>query len=269
MLMDKIDKPPVERLLRGISTDDVETVRDAWRDLLALGDASVIAVQEKLNSSAWSENPRGPLARYLGVLLSLLEELDADAFAHEIRRLQNSRLHPYHRKTVEVLSQRKDDEPATVLDCGVPVFVSTDIKDRSVVIGNLERWSKTRSLSLENVTRIDVIARHPQLEYLGLYNIFFSGVVLTWPSDAVRGVRLWFRRIDAEFTFYHEVGHHVMGHLEGGSVREQEQEADHYAHTMLRNSRPFLISVGRLTFRPLRPLLMRLSRKYHRKHRRY
>ena len=263
--MKKTAKPPIERLLRGISTDHVETVRDAWRDLLVQRETSVAAVRTKLASTAWQENPRGPLAKYLGVLLAILEEMDPEAFAQEITRLQNSRLHPLHRKTVDVLSQRMKDEPATFIGRDVPVFVSPEIEMRSVVIGNLERWSRTKGLSLENTTRIDVIARLPQLDYLGLYNILFSGIILTWPNGDARGLRLWYRRLDAEFTFYHEVGHHVLGHIEGGSVREQEQEADSYAHKMMRNSHPILIAVGRLSLWPLRPLMKRLTQKHTRR----
>ena len=118
------------------------------------------------------------------------------------------------------------------------MFVASDIADRSVVVRNIETWSKTKRLSLDNVSRIDVIARRHELDYLGLYNLFFSGIILTWPASRPRGVKLWWCRLDAEFTFYHEVGHHVSGHIEGGSVAEQEREAEEYARSMKRNSRP-------------------------------
>lgn len=258
-------KPPVERLLRGISTDHAETVRDAWRDLLAQGENSVIAVREKLDSTAWQDPPKGPITKYLGVLLSVLYELDAKAFAREITKLQKSSVHPLHKKTVEVLSQQMEEAPATFVCGDVPVFISSELEDHAVIIGNLKRWSKTKGLSLEKVTRIDVIARHSHLDYLGLYNILFSGIVLTWPSDHARGLRLWYRRIDAEFTFYHEVGHHVLGHIEGGQVYEQEQEANNYARIMIRKSRPILINVMRLLLWPLKPLVKKLTEKDERR----
>ena len=84
---------PIDRLLRGISTGHVETVRDAWRALLDGGAASVPAVLDKLDSEAWTENPRGPRARYFGVLLALLDELDPAVFARELERLQAGELH--------------------------------------------------------------------------------------------------------------------------------------------------------------------------------
>lgn len=263
--MNEKTRPAIERLLRGVSTDHVETVRDAWREILQDGEKSIREVQGKLASSAWSENPRGPLTKYFGILLSILDELDASAFEKEIERLRKGKLHPMHAKTLELLSRRIRENPATHVADEIPVFVAADIEDRSVVVRNIETWSKTKGLSLDNVTRIDIIARRPELDYLGLYNLFFSGIILTWPSGTARGVKLWWWRLNAEFTFYHEVGHHVSGHIEGGQVAEQEKEADEYARSMMRNSRPVFTFTGRMLLWPLRPLLKRViasSRRY-------
>ncbi len=256
--MTRQTRAAIDRLLRGISTGHVETVRDAWRDILQDGAESVTQVQEKLSSSAWSENPRGPLAKYFGVLLAILDELDRSTFESEVSRLRGSNLHPLHAKTLDVLSRRISDEPATRVGEAIPVFVAPDVTDRSIVCRNIERWSRTKGLSLKNVTRIDVIARHPQLDYLGKYNLFFSGIVLTWPTDPVSGIRLWWERLSAEFTFYHEVGHHVLEHIQGGHVEEQEQEANEFARSMMRSSRPISTTTVRAIIVPLRPLLRRL-----------
>lgn len=245
---------PIDRLLRGVATNHVETTRDAWRDLLGDTAASIPAVKAKLDSPAWKTNPRGPLARYLGTLLCLLDELDPNEFRQQINRLLASKLHPLHRKTAEILSRRSTEKPATHIGPGIPVFVAADICNPRVVVGNLERWSRTANLALDGVTRIDVIARHPQLDYLGLYNLFFSEIILTWPADHPRGLRLWWWRVNAEFTFYHEAGHHACGHVEGGSVADQEDEANAYARSMIRNSYPILTGVVRVLLAPLKPL---------------
>ena len=247
--------PPIDRLLRGIATNDVETVRDAWRELLADKTGAVPAVLAKLASHAWEYNPRGPLPRYLGVLLSLLDELDPSVFEREIKRLLATPLHPLHRKTVAMLAHRCQEQPKTHIGPCIPVYVAVDIADRSEVVRNLENWSRTVTLELAGVTRIDVIARHPHLDYLGLYNLFFSGIILTWPAARVPGWHRWWRRLDAEFTFYHEVGHHTCGHIEGGSVVEQEQEANDYARKMMRQAHPILSSIARAVLFPFKPLL--------------
>lgn len=253
-------RPAVEKLLRGISTGHVETVRDAWREVLQGGQTSTIQIRNKLSSSAWAENPRGPLARYFGVLLAILDELDPSAFEQEVSRLRKSKLHPLHLKTLNMLAQRILEEPATYVASGIPVYVASGIADRSLVVKNIEGWSKTKGLSLDNVTRIDVITRSPELEYLGKCNLFFSGIILTWPVTPASGIKLWWRRLDAEFTFYHEVGHHVSGHVEGGQVVEQEREADEYARSMIRNARPVLTTLGQILLWPFRPLLKHLAK---------
>ncbi|MDV4166885.1 hypothetical protein [Rhodovulum sp. FJ3] len=255
-MLDK-PRPAIERLLRGISTDHAETVRDAWRDILQGGTSSIRQIEEKLASPAWAENPRGPLAKYFAVLLAILAELDASAFKKETERLRKSKLHPMHKKTLDLLSRRVLDSPATYVADKIPVFVASDIEDRAQVIRNVERWSKTKHLSLDDVTRIDVLARDIGLDYLGKYNLFFSGIILTWPASPSKGIKLWWRCLDAEFTFYHEVGHHVSGHIEGWQVAEQEKEADEFARSMMRNSRPILMGIGKIFRRPLRPLLNR------------
>lgn len=229
------------------------------------GENSVREVEGMLASSTWSENPRGPLAKYFGILLSILDELDASAFEKEIERLRIGKLHPMHAKTLELLSRRIREIPATRVADEIPVLVASDVEDRSLVVRNIQAWSKTKGLSLHNVTRIDVITRRPELDYLGLCNFFFSGIILTWPSGTARGVKLWWWRLNAEFTFYHEVGHHVSGHIESGQVAEQEKEADEYARSMMRNSRPVFTLIGRILIWPLKPLLKRIvasSRRY-------
>ncbi|WP_368345920.1 hypothetical protein [Pelagovum sp. HNIBRBA483] len=252
-------RPAIDRLLRGISTDKVETVRDAWRELIGEGASSAQLIQEKLNTSAWLDAPRGPASRYFGVLLALLDEVDPAAFEKEVDRLRASRLHPLHRQTLELMAKRIGEVPAMHLAGGIPVFVSSDIADRATLIAGMQRWSQTRGVSLAHITRIDVIGREQGAGYLGKYNRFFSGIVLTWPSGPSRGIRRWWRRLDGEFTFYHEIGHHTAGHIEAGQVDTQEQEADDYARTMMANARPVLTSVVRALIWPFRPLLRRLA----------
>ncbi len=231
-------RPLIQRLLRGVATDHVATVREAWRGLVAEPAAAVPEVREVLVSPAWAEPPRGPGARYLAVLLALLDALDRSAFAAEIARLRAARLHPAHRRTVDLLARRRGERPLATVGPGVPVHVSPDIADPSAVIASLARWAETPGLALDGVTRIDVIARLPELDYLGCYDLRLSGIVLTWPPGRARGWRLWLRRLDAEYAFYREVGHHAAGHVDGGHVPEQEAEADAFARAMIRAARP-------------------------------
>lgn len=251
----------VDKFLRGNSTHHIETIRDTWRALMQCRESAVPEVQKRLSSKAWKDNPRGPLPRYFGALLALLDELDPVVFRQETCRLKRIKLHPIHRRTLDILAKRLDDQPAIVLSDNTPIFISDDIVDRARVIKDLTKWSRTKGVTLEQVTRIDVIARRADRDYLGKYNLFFSYIVLTWPSPSPKGLRLWWARITAEFTFYHEVGHHVLGHGEGGQVAAQEKEANEFASSMLRNSRPVFVLSGRAIIWPFKPLLRRLLKR--------
>lgn len=252
------------RLLRGTSSDHVETIRDAWRALLQIGVPAVPFVRAKLDSDAWSKAPIGPTGKYLGILLALLYELDRDVFVAEIKRLRDGRLHQFHRQTIDLLANRRGDAVVSKILGYIPVYISDEIENWNMIAALLDSWSRTPGLALDGITRIDVIARRSHLEYLGLYNLQFSGIILTWPDPQTRRFSAWFQRLSVEFTFYHEVGHHASGHFEGGTVDEQEREADTYAHARMRSAHPVLIFVARIMLAPFRPVLRRLSAKHRR-----
>ncbi|MDU8928955.1 hypothetical protein RXV86_16295 [Alisedimentitalea sp. MJ-SS2] len=248
----------LNRLMRGVSSDHVETVRDAWRAVLAAGDSAVPLVRHRLQSDVWGSPPKGPVGKYLGVLLAVLHQLDAKVFGVEIERLQCERLHPIHAQTVKIMAGRRNEAPVAwvgPITEQVPVYVSKDLDDRRGIAEKIDHWCHTPGLDLRKVTRIDVIDHAPGIDYLGCYDLFFSGIVMVWPG--IRAGPRWLRRLAREHTFYHEVGHHACGHAEFGQVTEQEREADAYAAKMMRVAHPVLIRVGRVIFWPLRGLARR------------
>ncbi|PTM93314.1 hypothetical protein C8N32_1561 [Rhodovulum imhoffii] len=252
----------IAKLLRGVSTNHVETTRDAWRDLLRAGPNSVATVRTKLASDVWHNAPRGPVARYLGVLLMLLDELDPKSFRMEIERLSRTNLHPLHRQTLKLMSNRVAERPEVTLNNNIPVFIASDVSKPYRTKNVLKKWSCFLPQdALENVTRIDVIRSQPQLDYLGLYNLFFSGIVLAWPEQNVNVITRWLIALRSEFTFYHEVGHHVLGHAEGGQVAEQEKQANAYAAKIMRKSHPVLMTAAKLFVRASRLLRRKDSNK--------
>ncbi len=250
----------INSLLRGVNFSNKETIRDAWRALLERGSVSVPAVEKKLRASTWKKVPRGPVIEYFTVLLSLLGALDPASQKREIQRLRAGKLHPVYSKILDGFSSRVGDRPVTHIGPDIPVYIAPEIEDLDLVAGNLKTWSRTSELELEGVTRIDVIASRPEQDYRGQYRLYFSGIRLTWPAKKVRRRNLWWKTLRAEHTFYHEVGHHACGHIEGGQVEEQEKEANRYAKRMLRRSRPVISRVLRLLHFLLRPLLRWLAK---------
>ena len=254
----------VVRLLQGVATGDTVIRRDAWRRLVDAGAEAVPHVRAKLDSVAWGERPKGPSYLYLGVLLSLLHELDVSAFRAEIGRLRASRLHDRHRQVVDFMAKMSDAAPVLRLSDGTPVFVAEDIEDRERIAGNIARWSRTPGVELGDVSRIDVIGWSGEMDYVGLYRICESAIVLTWPTGRAWGLGRWWRRIEAEHTFYHEVGHHVCGHLEGGRAPEQEREADDFARWTMYAAHPLFFKTVKTLLLPFKPIVhswVRLRRR--------
>lgn len=262
--MAQITKEVLNRLLRGIATQDVETVRQTWRELLNERNAATPFVCELLNTDAWREEPRGPSVRYLGVLLALLHEVNSDVFKEEIERLRGEPIHPLHQHTVEVMAKRRGDRVFGRICGNVPVYISREIDEPDLVFGYLQLWSKTRDLDFLKVTRVDIIKLRPEMDYLGKYSLFYGSIILTWKNDASSGLARLYRRLRTELTFYHEVGHHHYQHSEAGQIEEQEQEANDYMRRMFRNAHPILVICGRVVLFPIF-LVMKFSKHLKKK----
>ena len=99
------------------------------------------------------------------------------------------------------------------------------------------------------------------MDYLGRYRINYSSIVLTGPGMKYRGIRKLFYKLTAEFTFYHEAGHHALGHLEYGQDEDQERAANHFARICYRNSHPIFTGIGRILLKPVVPIVRHQLRK--------
>lgn len=82
--------------------------------------------------------------------------------------------------------------------------------------------------------------------------------MLVWPEEPKGRVLRWLHGLTVEFIFYHELGHHACGHVEGGQDPDQEEQADRHAARLWRQAHPVMYPLargGRLLFRtPLRRL---------------
>jgi len=231
-------------LLSGIAQDDLRRIRDSWRVLVASGQPVTKPVLRKLKKGNWNSYSNKIEGRYLMVLMSLLHEIDPKAAKTELFRLSALKIHRLHELTIRVAKSRILDAPDEGACCGIPLVISTDIAAPDHVRRRIEVWLNTRpSQDLESITRIDVIAYDPQFNYLGNYNIMFSGITLVWPRHKDSFAHRWLNDLNTEFTFYHEIGHHALGHLEGGRIQQQEVDANKYASKAVRKARPIFTIV--------------------------
>ena len=234
----------LKKLLGGVAGDSAKMTRDGWRELYAVGSPAKPVILEQLRSPKWAEYHRGPQARFLAVLLSILHEIDSDQCAKELRRLQRSKLHSLHRRTVDLLASVVADRSYCFEKRGVQITISTKLKDPEKIAKTVSRWLHTPDArDLQKLTSIDVMPFHEDLDYLGYYRASYSKILVTWPCK-----NIWYLSfiygLETEMTLYHEIGHHACGHLEGGLVEEQEKEANRYAGRMLRRAHPLVAVSG-------------------------
>lgn len=230
-------------LLGGVAQNDVQRVKNGYHALIVHGFSAVATIENKLNGGDWGHYKNDVQGRYLAVLLSLAQVIDPNAAHRMIVKLSSSKLHPFHQKTIKLISSRFEAAPIEAYIRGIPVVVSDELPNATMIKTYLARWLKSRTeQDISKLLRVDVIPYESQFGYLGNYNIFFSGIVLTWPSPQSNFLKRWGFTISTEFTFYHEVGHHALGHLEGGQVPEQEKEANEYAGRALRRAHPILFT---------------------------
>ena len=258
--MSHASKVALNQLIQGIATQNVQFVRDAWRELLNEPQTSSHLVCKQLRSDAWLKKPVGLSAVHLGVLLTLLHTLDAELFRNEVAKLRAEPLHAAHTQTIEMIERRYSDRVFGKIGDEVPVYISQEIDQPELIFTLLQRWSKTRDLAFSNVTRVDVIALRSEMDYLGRYNLYFNNIILTWQNEVSSVPAQWWRKICTEWTFYHEVGHHFYQHRESGQIEEQEQEAEDYAWRVFLNAHPILKNSARLILLPI--LITRKLSKY-------
>lgn len=228
-------------LLRGVATRHFESERNGWRALLKAQSAAIPVVIEKLNAKIWSEKPATPLQRYLVVLLSLLHELDSPTALIEIKRLKATKLHPFHLRTIDLLETRFQGKPAESYLRGIPSTISAEMTNPGQIFVKLNSWIQIPPADdLKNVSRIDVVQFEPEFDFLGTHHTSSSAILLTWPKRHPNALKRWLNDLSTQHTFYHEIGHGALGHLEGGQVPEQEDEANAYARKLLRRAHPIL-----------------------------
>lgn len=233
----------IKLLLGGIARNDVPSVKVGYHALIVHGLPAIAVIEEKLNRGDWGLYKTDLQGRHLAVLLSLAQEIDPESAKDMIAQLSSSKLHPFHQKTIKLISSRLEDTPIETSIRGISVAISDDLPNTAEINILLTRWLNSRpEQDISRLLRVDVIPYESQFSYLGNYNIFFSGIVLTWPSPQDSFLKRWIFTVLTEHTFHHEVGHHALGHLEGGQVPEQEKEANEYASRAIRRAHPFLVT---------------------------
>ncbi|WP_425070205.1 hypothetical protein [Sagittula sp. S175] len=145
----------------------------------------------------------------LAGLLVLLLELDKDEFHTQASRLLQRSEDGATRRIVELLSLGAQDTPDAILAAHTALYVSPAIPTRKDVIAAMVRWSQTPGVRLDQLARIDILSRVGKHDLLGKYDAAQQRILLTISPGKFLSSVAWRERLLTEFTFYHEVGHHL------------------------------------------------------------
>ena len=231
--------------LRGIAHASVPTVSAAYRTLKRYGKQAVPVIEQNIHGSEWGSVTNQTQVRYLAALLRLLEEIDGETLSKAVSTLRSKKLHQTYEQVLKLIEYKNRDKLHTVHAFGIEIYISRKIEKFDLVEQYVVKWLGTPDANdISEITRIDIIPYQNSYDYAGLYSLYFSEIVLTWERRWRTWPKRLIRLLFSEFTLYHEVGHHALSRVEGGSQPDQEREANQYAAKMLMKAHWFIAAMA-------------------------
>ena len=194
---------------------------------------AVPVIEQQILGAEWDSVTNKSQVMLFAALLRLLEEIDDKALSKTVSTLRSGELHQTYEQIIKLMEHKQRDKLRNVRAFGIEVYISLKIERTDLIEKYILKWLKTLAEEdISEITRIDIIPYQTSYDYGGLYDVYFSAIVLAWEKRW----RMWPMRLifplTREFTLYHEVGHHALSHVEGGSQPDQEHEANRYAAEM-------------------------------------
>ena len=229
--------PPLDQLIRAVGHGRYSEVLEAYKACYEIGAPLVSPIVEKIRAGRWKDLGRGEKLRYLTHLMRLLHDIDESASRALTDEILGKGCHPVvavRLRSIQAFTL-KDFEAHT--HGPLTIYVAASIARRETVRRYLRTWlGHTPAEDLEDIHRLYVIEPHRLPRCRGNYLRVLSVIsIVWWPFYA------WNRltALQAELTFYHEVGHHV-DRRESRSTESSEAFADTYAERMFRRVHPRL-----------------------------
>lgn len=234
------------RFSRSVLQGDYRETYRAHKEIYRTGRAAIPALKEGVLGSDFS-NPRYPAAtRYASAVVNLIRDIDEDearAVAQQI--IARGCARPL-RLVLDSICRFSLADYIDYSIRGVRVLQHHDLSTSCDVRAWLDRWmANIPEKDLGDLIRILVVRPvDMEREAAGTYTPYLHKVTVVWnvPDESLPS-RLLLLFVEA--TLYHEIGHHVCRH-DFGQDPVQEQEADAYAHQLLKKAHPRLAWVLRM-----------------------
>lgn len=261
MTSEKIIKTELKNLLRAIAHKNSRDVMKAHKVLYQIGPPSIPHIKGALFGLNLSSTNSSILMksaselRYVTSLMSLIHDIDENESKKVTQKL-------IQRGCNTIIIQRLESINSFTLEDyfqyeirGIPVFEYKRIESKYEIRPKLEQWFRNiPDDDLKEIERIYIVERTEEQDYAGYFMPIFYYIKLVWDTPQARyNPVLWLRLIEMEFTFYHEIGHHIHRSTgEGKLKQEREDEADSYAAYRFISSRPVLYKILWVIYRTVK-----------------
>ncbi len=230
----------IKILKQGLMSGHPNLVLEALRNIYALGQTAIPAIQSELNSIDLETAERPEITQLMTGLLTLLQDLDENLAQKYIQNVRQLKLPPVIRNSLNIVERYKSQNYSISEYKDIEIYEERHISEKFNATKNVIKWlSKLPAEDTKGISRIYIIDSKDALDYLGQHLSILSVITLTWETSFSRyHLMYWTTKFIAERIFYHEVGHHALNHTEPGQVPEQEKEADEYAYKFMRKNHP-------------------------------
>lgn len=241
----------IKKLLGAVAHSNSPEAMKAHKVLVKIGSPAIPYIEESLlkvdfSQGALRHSTTGVL--YVTSLVNLIHDIDEDASRNIARKLIQQGCDATIAQRLETINSFTLDDYFQYEIKGVSVFEYKKIESKYEVRPNLEKWfENVPDDDLKEIERIYIVNQTEEQDYAGYFMPIFCYIKLVWDTPQEEHYPIWLKFLlwlslmNMEFTFYHEIGHHVHRHTRDKKLKqEREDEADRYARRRFLSSRPTL-----------------------------
>jgi hypothetical protein len=234
---DQVIGTSLKTLIRGLTQGNRSEEYKGYKALYKIGAAAIPQIRDAILQSNWSKIRRPTEIRYVSGLVSLLRDIDEDEGKDVARRLIETGCDKTVKQLVTSICSFTLTHYVMHEIRGIKVYEHKELFKLDV-LSKLKRWlNNVPDKDLEEIERI-YITTADGLHRMGSYRPILFIITIVWYNPFSRYDPFsWLLQLNIEYTFYHEIGHHVHRHS-FGEIPEQEWEADAYARRLLKISHP-------------------------------
>ncbi len=232
----------INQLKRGLVSRHYPTKAKAYKKLYEAGTKSIPLLLRELEHIEFNKNYRPEVLVLATGLLVILHDLDEEISEKFVRKAIAEKCDDTTARSFNSILRFKRSNFLEAKVGNTLILEDKTIDGRYQATKHILKWLETVPREdFEGVPRIYIIPYETHYDFAGYYLPFLGVITIVWytnnhPRHPIQPLNHFLKQL----TLYHEIGHHYHKHIEGGSMPEQEEEADAYAVKMSGNAHPKL-----------------------------